>query len=169
MEPLPYPDPPFRRRVFFARGPGASHRYNCFLLGKGVDRMIKAVDVKAVLDALPVLDGRSPETTEAEAAAAFAMLAELGERKIFAGSFVGESPWERHARGDELVQVVAGATTLTILTETDSQVLEMSAGMLTVVPQGCWHKFNAPDGVSLMTATPQPTDHSTAEDPRRDG
>ena len=39
------------------------------------------------LESLPVLDGRNPETTEAEAAAAFAVLAELGERKIFAGSF----------------------------------------------------------------------------------
>jgi mannose-6-phosphate isomerase-like protein (cupin superfamily) len=41
----------------------------------------------------------------------------------------------------------------------------MKAGMLAVVPRGRWHRFQAPDGVTLLTATPQPTDHSTAEDP----
>ena len=36
------------------------------------------------------------------------------------------------------------------------------------MPQGIWHRFEAPDGVSLMTATPQPTEHLTVdvEDPR---
>lgn len=129
--------------------------------------MIEAVDIKGVLGRLPLLDGRNPETTPEEAAAAFAILGEMGDRKIFTGSFRGDSPWERHSRGDELVQVFAGATTLTILTEDETHVLEMTAGMLTVVPQGCWHRFSAPDGVSVLTATPQPTDHSNAEDPRQ--
>ncbi len=44
--------------------------------------------------------------------------------------------------------------------------MTLKAGMLTVVPQGCWHRFHAPHGVTLLTVTPQPTDHSTAEDPR---
>jgi hypothetical protein len=36
------------------------------------------------------------------------------------------------------------------------------------VPQNTWHRFEAPDGVSLMTATPQPTEHLavTVDDPR---
>ena len=127
---------------------------------------MQVVDINAVLKGLPVLRGREPETTEEEAAAAFAKLGELGGASIFTGSFEGESPWERHTRGDELVQVIAGATRLTILTDFETHVLQMTAGMLTVVPQGCWHKFNAPDGVSVLTATPQPTDHSDAEDPR---
>ena len=46
---------------------------------------------------------------------------------------------------------------------------EMTAGMIVVVPQGLWHRFNAPDGVTVMTATPQPTDHTFAEDPREEG
>jgi mannose-6-phosphate isomerase-like protein (cupin superfamily) len=129
--------------------------------------LVKAVDINAVLKGLPVLRGREPATTEDEAAAAFARLGELGGASIFTGSFEGESPWERHSMGDELVQVIAGATRLTILTDSDTHVLEMTAGMLTVVPQGCWHKFNAPGGVSVLTATPQPTDHSDSEDPRK--
>jgi hypothetical protein len=40
--------------------------------------------------------------------------------------------------------------------------------MLVVVPQGAWHRFEAPDGVALMTATPKPTEHLTVDvdDPR---
>ncbi len=45
--------------------------------------------------------------------------------------------------------------------------LDMKAGLITVVPKGRWHRFHAPDGVTVPTATPQPTDHSTAEDPTR--
>ena len=129
--------------------------------------MVKAVDIEAELAGLPVLRNRGPATTEDDEAAAFAILAAFRDGGIFAGSFEGESPWERHGKGDELVQILAGATKLTILTDAGPQVLEMRAGMLTVVPQGCWHRFHAPDGVTVLTATPQPTDHSTAEDPRQ--
>ena len=131
--------------------------------------MVKAVDIEAELARRPVLRNRGPETTEEAAAAAFATLAAFRDGGVFAGRFQGESEWERHGKGDELVHILAGETTLTILTDDGPRVLAMNAGMLTVVPQGCWHRFNAPVGVTVLTATPQPTDHSTAEDPRRDG
>jgi mannose-6-phosphate isomerase-like protein (cupin superfamily) len=130
--------------------------------------MVKAVDIEAVLAGLPVLDARSPETTEEEAEAAFATLAPFRDGGIFAGSFSGESPWERHTKGDELVHILKGATTLTILMDDGAHELQMSAGMLTVVPQGRWHRFHAPDGVTVLTATPQPTEHSTAPHPPDD-
>ena len=98
-------------------------------------------------------------------AEAFATLASFGDGGLFAGRFAGDSAWERHGTGDELVHVLSGAARLTILTDDGPQVLEMKAGMLAVVPRGRWHRFQAPDGVTLLTATPQPTDHSTAEDP----
>jgi len=128
--------------------------------------MIKAVDIKAELAGRSVLHGRSTETTEAEAKAAFAILAPFRDGSIFAGSFSGESPWERHRNGDELVHILDGATTLTIMTDTGPQSFEMTAGMLIVVPQGYWHRFHAPERVTVLTASPQPTDHSTAADPR---
>ena len=128
--------------------------------------MVKTVDINAALAGLPVLDGRSPDTTAEEAAAAFATLAPMGDGALFAGSFRGDSPWERHPMGDELVHILKGATTLTILLDDGPTVLDMKAGMLTVVPQGRWHRFHAPDGVTVLTATPQPTEHSNAEDPR---
>ena len=127
--------------------------------------MPKAVHVSDAIAALPVLRNRTPETQGPEADAAFAMLVETRNGGVFAGSFEGESAWERHRNGDELVHVLDGETRLTILTGDGRTVLEMKAGMLTIVPQGCWHKFHSPSGVTVLTMTPQPTDHSTADDP----
>lgn len=131
--------------------------------------MVKVVHIETELAHLPVLRGRKPDTPADEEDKAFATLADLGDGAVFAGSFEGESPWERHTKGDELVHILAGETQLTLLSDAGPQVLEMTAGMLTVVPQGCWHRFHAPGGVTVLTVTPQPTDHSTAEDPRQDG
>ncbi len=128
--------------------------------------MIKAVDIKAELAGRPVLRGRSKETPGDEAKAAFAVLAPFRDGSIFAGSFSGETPWERHRNGDELVHVLDGAATLTIMTDAGPQSFELTAGMLIVVPQGHWHRFEAPHGVTVLSATPQPTDHTAAPDPR---
>jgi mannose-6-phosphate isomerase-like protein (cupin superfamily) len=128
--------------------------------------MIKAVDIKTELAGRPVLSGRSKDTTAAEAKEAFAILAPFRDGSIFAGSFSGESPWERHQNGDELVHILDGATTLTIMTDHGLHSFTMTAGMLIVVPQGHWHRFHAPDRVTVLTATPQPTDHTSVEDPR---
>jgi mannose-6-phosphate isomerase-like protein (cupin superfamily) len=127
--------------------------------------MVKPVDIHKEVAKRPFLHGRG-EATESQAAEAFATLAPFNNGAIFAGGFSGETPWERHINGDELVQILDGRTTLTILTDTGAQALDMTAGMLAVVPQGAWHRFHAPDGVTVLTATPQPTDHSFAEDPR---
>ena len=128
--------------------------------------MVTAVDIDKELAKRPVLRGRRPDTPEAEAGEAFATLAAFRDGGVFAGRFEGESPWERHPQGDELVHILAGEARLTLLTEAGPQVLVMSAGMLTVVPRGCWHRFEAPEGVTVLTATPQPTEHSTSADPR---
>jgi mannose-6-phosphate isomerase-like protein (cupin superfamily) len=128
--------------------------------------MLTAVDIPAALAGRPVLHGRGTDTTAAEAEAAFARLAPFRDGSIFAGSFSGDSPWERHQKGDELVQILDGAATLTIMTDEGPQSFAMRAGMLIVVPQGHWHRFHAPERVTVLTATPQPTDHTFAEDPR---
>lgn len=127
---------------------------------------IKAIDIKAELARRPFLHGRGKDTTEAERKAAFATLAAYRDGGIFSGSFSGISEWERHEKGDEIVHILDGATKLTVMTDDGPQSFEMTAGMLVVVPQGCWHQFHAPDGVTVMTVTPQPTEHIHADDPR---
>ena len=48
------------------------------------------------------------------------------------------------------------------------QTHQLKAGMLVIVPQNTWHRFESADGVALMTATPKPTEHLTVDvaDPR---
>jgi mannose-6-phosphate isomerase-like protein (cupin superfamily) len=132
--------------------------------------VISVIDLKAKLGSMPMLRGRRPETTEAErqASGAFVTLAPYRDGNIYSAKFSGDAAWERHPNGDELVQVVEGATTLHVMTENGPQSYELSAGMAVVVPQNTWHRFHAPNGVSIVTATPRPTEHLTVdvEDPR---
>ena len=130
--------------------------------------MITIIDLNAELAKLTMLRGRTPRTTRAEREGTAAQLAPYRDGAIFTGKFSGKGAWERHRNGDELVQIIDGAATLYLATEDGPQSVTLSAGMIAIVPQGTWHRFESPEGVTLMTATPQPTDHPTVhvEDPR---
>jgi quercetin dioxygenase-like cupin family protein len=130
--------------------------------------MVAVVDLKADLARLRMLEGRTPTSSEAEREGAFARLAPYRDGAIFAGKFAGTSAWERHPMGDEIVQIVDGATVLHLMTGEGKQSVALSAGMMAIVPQNTWHQFEAPEGVCVMTATPQPTQHLPVdiEDPR---
>jgi mannose-6-phosphate isomerase-like protein (cupin superfamily) len=133
--------------------------------------MIPIVDLKAEFDRLTMLKGRTPASSEADRAGAFGRVAPYRDGAIFTAKFAGRSAWERHPRGDEIVQIVDGSTTLHLITEQGRESVTLSAGMMVVVPQGAWHQFEAPDGVCVMTATPQPTEHLRVDvdDPRTAG
>ena len=132
--------------------------------------MITILDLKAEFAKLNLLRGRKAETTEAErrASGGFATLAPFRDGNIYSAKFAGDGAWERHPNGDELVQIVEGAATLHLMTEDGPKSYPVTAGMMVIVPQGTWHRFHAPDGVSLLTATPKPTEHLTVDvdDPR---
>lgn len=130
--------------------------------------MPKAVDIKAALAPLKFLHGRTPATEITADDHVFATLVEYEAGGVFAGSFDGTSPWERHPNGDELVHILEGAAKVTVITAEGRQALDMKAGMLTVVPRNAWHRFEAPDGVTVLTMTPQPTTHTSAADPEVD-
>ena len=127
--------------------------------------MVQAVKISEALAGKKMLTGRRPEMSEEEVDGTFATLAETQDGGVYAGSFQGESAWERHSMGDELVQILEGSARVTIVTADGPQVLEMTAGMLTIVPQNCWHRFESAEGVTVMTMTPAPTDHVVASDP----
>jgi mannose-6-phosphate isomerase-like protein (cupin superfamily) len=132
--------------------------------------MVDIIDLKGKLGAMPMMRGRRPESTEAErkATGAFVTLAPYRDGNIYSAKFSGDAAWERHPNGDELVQIVDGSTTLHLMTENGLETHEVSAGMVVVVPQNTWHRFHAPNGVSIVTATPRPTEHLTVDvdDPR---
>ena len=133
--------------------------------------MIAGLDLSAELGKLTMLKGRTPMSTAAEFDAAVARLAPYRDGAIFLSKFSGTGAWERHPRGDEIVQILDGETILRLMTEKGLQSLRLQAGMLVIVPQNMWHQFESPGGVSVMTATPQPTDHIRADvdDPRTAG
>jgi mannose-6-phosphate isomerase-like protein (cupin superfamily) len=95
----------------------------------------------------------------------FARIADYRDGGISAAGFSGISQWERHPVGDEVVQILDGACTLTLRGPDGEEAVELSAGMLAVVPRGVWHQFHAPEGVTIMTTTPQPTEHITDAEP----
>jgi mannose-6-phosphate isomerase-like protein (cupin superfamily) len=126
--------------------------------------MKTGVDIRAELDKKTFLKSRTPQTTEAEEADTFARLADFESGAIFVGKFCGESSWERHPQGDEILQVIEGDVQVTILGEA-LETLSLSAGMLAVVNKGKWHRLTSSNSVTLMTVTPLPTECSV-EDPR---
>jgi mannose-6-phosphate isomerase-like protein (cupin superfamily) len=132
--------------------------------------MITILDLKTEFAKLMLLRGRTPQTTESErkASGAFATLAPFCDGNIYTAKFAGDGAWERHPNGDELVQIIDGSGTLHIMTDDGATSYPVSAGMMIIVPQGTWHRFHSPEGVSLLTATPKPTEHLTVDvaDPR---
>lgn len=130
--------------------------------------MINIIDLNAELAKLTMLHGRTPQTTSVEREGTSARLAPYRDGAIFTSKFSGKGAWERHPNGEELVHVIGGSATLDIVTADGPKSFAVSAGMLVVVPQGAWHRFRSPGGVTVMTATPRPTDHVRVDtdDPR---
>lgn len=126
--------------------------------------MKTGVDIMAEICNKTFLRNRTPKTTAAEEADTFAKLAKYGDGAIFAGGFAGESSWERHPQGDEIVQVIEGEVELTIVDESVATI-RLSAGMLAVVPMSKWHRLYSANGVTLMTVTPLPTECSLSAPP----
>src|SRR5215475_10620264 len=110
-----------------------------------------------------MLDGRTPTSTAAERETSSARLAPYRDGAIFITKFSGTGAWERHPQGDEIVHILDGETVLRLRDDEGVRSMKLTAGMLAIVPQGMWHQFVAPNGVSLMTATPQPTEHIRAD------
>lgn len=130
--------------------------------------MATLIDLNVELAKLKMLRERTPQTTKVDRQGSSAQLAPYRDGAIFITKFAGKGGWERHRNGDEIVHIIDGAATLYLMTDDGPQALTLGPNMIAVVPQGIWHRFNSPDGVTLMTATPQPTDHPAVhvEDPR---
>lgn len=132
------------------------------------ETMVTVIDVKSEIEKLTMLRERTPWSSGDQKREAIVRLAPYRDGSIFASKFSGDSGWERHRQGEEIVEIIEGATTLNLITDDGPTSISLSAGMMVIVPQGMWHRFDSPDGVTLITATPQPTDHPNVdvEDPR---
>jgi len=125
------------------------------------------IDLNAELAKLTMFR-RTPQSTREETKGSVARLASYRDGLLLALKSAGTDHWERHLTGDELIHVLDGMATLDVAGEDGPQSLVLRAGMMTVIPQGTWHRFRSAEGVTLMTATPFPSEtiEEDLDDPR---
>jgi mannose-6-phosphate isomerase-like protein (cupin superfamily) len=119
------------------------------------------ISINEAISQLSFLPNRTPAGVDEESSGAFKRLADYRDGAIFVGHWAGHSEWERHGVGDEIVMVIDGATTIFLLDGETERAISLRPGELVVVPMGTWHRFETPDGVKLLSVTPQPTDHTS--------
>ncbi len=82
--------------------------------------------------------------------------------------FSGQTPWERHPAGDELLCALDGDVDITVLTDGGPVQTTVRAGSVFICPRGLWHRQLARRGATHLYATPlEGSEHSWADDPRR--
>jgi quercetin dioxygenase-like cupin family protein len=129
-------------------------------------RELPAMKAHHLQTVLAGIDAR-PVTTSAEDEAAFPRLGAFNSGGVYVGRFAGQSPWERHPDADELLHVLEGAVEITVLTEAGPVQTRVGAGSVFIVPRGLWHRQLAQPSVTLLAATPEPSEISFAADPRQ--
>ncbi len=120
------------------------------------------ISLRKAFGRLTFLPNRTPGMPDEALDAAFARLADYRDGAVFIGHYAGNSEWERHGAGDEIVYALDGETTLFVWTGNEERAHRLSAGEMIVVPQGYWHRFETPEHVKILSVTPQPTDHRLA-------
>jgi mannose-6-phosphate isomerase-like protein (cupin superfamily) len=127
------------------------------------------VDLNAELAKLTMFRGRTPQSTMADRKGSSARLARYRDGGLSISKFAGKGHWESHLAGDELIHLLDGTATLEIVCdEGPPKSFELRTGMIAVNPQGTWHRFYSSVGVTLMAATPFPSDviERDVDDPR---
>lgn len=125
-------------------------------IGRMNDGGTRPVSIDAALRSLVFLDDRTPTTDRDDY---FTVLSQYRDGAMFAAWYAGVTEWERHPQGDEIVLVIDGETTLILLVDDQEVPHKLGPHEFLVVPQGVWHRFDTPQGVQVVSVTPQPTDH----------
>ena len=126
------------------------------------------IHLNAELAKLTMFRGRTPQSTMADRKGSGGRLAPYRDGALFTTKFAGKGHWESHLTGGELIHILDGTATLQIVGEDGPQSFALHAGMIAVIPQGAWHRFHSSEGVTLMTATPSPSEviELDVDDPR---
>jgi PhnB protein len=127
---------------------------------------LKERDLRAALREVPHLN-ITADTTGDDANAAVLNVAKIGNLTLGVMSYTGQTPWERHPDGDELLLTLDGEVEVTTLTDHGPVTRKLRAGEAFVCPQGLWHRQFAEKSVSMLYGTPIDTSEiSMADDPR---
>ncbi len=127
------------------------------------------IDLNTELAKLTMFRGRTPQSTMADRKGSAARLASYRDGALTTTKFAGKGHWEAHLAGDELIHILDGTATLEIVWDDGPpKSFELRAGMIAVNPQGAWHRFHSSEGVTLMAATPFPSEviELDVDDPR---
>jgi mannose-6-phosphate isomerase-like protein (cupin superfamily) len=127
------------------------------------------IDLNTELAKLTMFRGRTPQSTMADRKGSAARLASYRDGALTTTRFAGKGHWEAHLAGDELIHILNGTATLEIVCDDGPpKSFALRAGMIAVNPQGAWHRFHSSEGVTLMAATPFPSDviELDVDDPR---
>jgi len=127
------------------------------------------INLNAELAKLAMFRGRTPQSTMADRKGSGGRLAPYRDGGLFVTKFAGKGHWESHLAGDELIHILDGTATLEIVCDDGPpRSFALRAGMIAVNPQGAWHRFHSSEGVTLMTATPSPSEviELDVDDPR---
>jgi len=123
-------------------------------------------DLRAALREVPHLN-ITADTTGEDANAAVRNVAKIGNLTLGVMSYTGQTPWERHPDGDELLLALDGELDITTLTDDGPVTRKLRAGEAFVCPQGLWHRQFAEKSVSMLYGTPvDSSENSDADDPR---
>jgi quercetin dioxygenase-like cupin family protein len=95
----------------------------------------------------------------------FVNLGPLNVSTMYLGRWTGQSPWERHPGGEELIHVLEGEVVLTIVSAGKQEDTTVQSNCLFIVPQGVWHRQTSRSGVTAFYATPTPSDFSWTLEP----
>jgi mannose-6-phosphate isomerase-like protein (cupin superfamily) len=122
--------------------------------------MLSKASLSELINSLTYLPNRTPEMAfNGEASEAFAEVSAYRDGSIYVGHYSGNSEWERHAAGDEIVIALEGKTTVVVFDAGAERRFSLAATDLLVVPKGSWHRFENSQRLKVLTVTPQPTEH----------
>jgi len=124
------------------------------------------IDVHAEAAKLRMFRGRTPTTTFAERKGTAVQLGTYRDGMLLLSKSAGTGHWETHPE-DEMLYVLDGAIAVDIVERDTVQSVELSAGMMCIVPPGAWHRVRSTDGATVMSAV-IPGDHIDldVDDPR---
>lgn len=125
--------------------------------------MSRAINLRAEALAVPGLEDRTPDTPIADLdARCFGPTHPYRDGYISIVKYSGTSAWERH-QDEEILIIAAGSGMLWIIgPDGHDTPRTLNEGLLVIVPALAWHQIEAPDGITMFTISPQPTEHRAA-------
>lgn len=95
----------------------------------------------------------SPDMSNEDAMSCMKLLGKCGQHSVGLVSFDGETAWERHTMGDELLFIISGSVELIASRGGQHERLSAQAGDLVIVPEGLWHSQMTDGPVELLFLT----------------